>query len=191
MTTPAIEVARQLAGTLDALGIRYVVAGSVASTLHGRPRSTLDVDFVLQLEPGRAADLERALEPEFWVSPGCIVEAAQLHSQCNAIHRRLFVKADLYVRPPTGIYVSEIERAVSLDLGEGRSVRVASAEDTVLQKLVWYRAGDEVSERQWLDVLGVLKHKGAAIDRGYLDRWARELGLVDLLEQAFADVLER
>jgi hypothetical protein len=94
------------------------------------------------------------------------------------------VKVDLYVRPPTGIYVSEIERAVTVSLGEGQAVRVASAEDTVLQKLAWYRAGDEVSERQWRDVLGILRQGRARLDREYLDWWARELGLLELLERA-------
>ncbi len=63
-------------------------------------------------------------------------------------------------------------------------VSVASAEDTLLAKLEWYRMGGEVSERQWRDVLGALKVQAGALDLEYLHRWASELGVDDLLERA-------
>jgi hypothetical protein len=69
------------------------------------------------------------------------------------------------------------------DTGE-RPVRVASPEDTVLRKLRWYRDGGEVSERQWLDIQGVLKVQAGTLDRGYLRQWAAPLGVADLLVEA-------
>lgn len=189
MPSATVLAARDLVRVLVDLGIRYVVGGSMASSVHAESRSTLDVDVALQLEPARAAELERALQPKFWVHPGSIVEAAELRSQCNVIHRVQHAKADLYVRPPEGIYASEIERAVTM-IVEGLPMRFASAEDTILQKLAWFRAGDEVSERQWRDVVNVIAQAGVRMDRGYLDRWAPELGIQDLLERAIAAARE-
>jgi hypothetical protein len=64
------------------------------------------------------------------------------------------------------------------------TVRFASPEDTLLHKLVWFRLGDEISDRQWGDVLGVLRVQGERLDQAYLDAWATSLGVADLLERA-------
>ena len=108
---------------------------------------------------------------------------------CNAIHRQAHVKLDLYVKPDTGIQAQEWRRVRRVRLtGEvGSEASVASAEDTVLQKLAWYRKGGEVSDRQWRDVLGVLKAQGERIERAYLHEWSGELGVLDLLGRALAE----
>jgi len=67
---------------------------------------------------------------------------------------------------------------------------VASPEDTVLAKLEWFRAGGETSERQWADVVGVLKTLAGRLDEAYLKRWAAALGVEDLLERALAESRE-
>ncbi len=64
---------------------------------------------------------------------------------------------------------------------------IKSAEDTVLRKLLWFRAGGEVSTVHWRDVLEVLRVSGGALDRVYLDRWAGQLGLAPLLTRAWAE----
>jgi hypothetical protein len=108
---------------------------------------------------------------------------------CNAIHRAHHVKLDLYVRPNEGIFAEELRRARRLRLTRdaGSEANVASAEDTVLQKLAWYRKGDEVSDRQWRDVLGVLKTQGTALELEYLREWAPVLGVLDLLRRAMRE----
>jgi hypothetical protein len=88
-----------------------------------------------------------------------------------------------------GLSASALSRAVAAPLGPrpDEVVRVASAEDVVLEKLRWYRLGGGTSERQWLDVLGVLKVQRPSFDRAYAGRWADEIGVGDLLSRAYED----
>ena len=99
------------------------------------------------------------------------------------------LKVDVFVARTDPFSLMQMRRrvlqAVSVD-GQTK-FHVASAEDTVLAKLQWYREGGEVSDRQWNDVLGVLKVQGPALDRVYLREWARELKLTDLLDRALDD----
>lgn len=111
MPTDPLRVAAQVARVLERLGIPYLVGGSVASTLHGEPRTTLDVDFALQLEPKRARELCDALGDEFHRDEELVREAARHKRLVNVIHLPTMVKADLHVRPAEGIYASEIEQA--------------------------------------------------------------------------------
>lgn len=181
-----IAVATEVAALLEQLGVPYLVGGSVASTMHGEPRATLDVDFVVHLDPDRVTPLCDALEPDYYVDREAAVEAADSKRVFNAIHRPSMVKVDLHVRPREGHHAEEIRRAVPIRLkADARfAVRVATAEDTVLQKLRWYQADGAASDRQWRDVLGILKLAAGRIDDDYLDRWAGELRVSDLLAEA-------
>ena len=185
----ALEVAALAARHLERLGIRYVVVGSVASSLHGEPRATLDVDLTLRMRAADVAPLCAALMEEFFIDPATLRESVKSGFPCNAIHRASHVKLDLYVRQNEGIYAEELRRAQRVRLtGEaGSEVNVASPEDIVLQKLLWFKKGDEVSDRQWRDVLGVLKARGSALEREYLAEWALELGVRDLLTKALRE----
>lgn len=188
MDVDPLPVALRAATVLDRLGVPYVLGGSLASTLYGEPRSSVDVDFALQLDAEGAATLCRALEPYFHVQAETVRAAAEQCGHFNAIDRESFVKVDMYVRPPTGLYASEIERARRVELGDsGPGVRVASPEDTVLQKLRWYEQAGRTSERQWRDVVGILKVQRAALERAYLSRWADELELAELLRRALEE----
>lgn len=186
----ALEVAALAAQHFERLGIPYVVVGSVASTVHGEPRGTLDVDFTVRMRSRDVAGLCSALAPEFHVDREAVAESVRTGLPCNAIHRATHVKLDLYVRPDEGIHAEELRRAwrVRLTGEEGSEANVASPEDTVLQKLAWFRKGGEVSDRQWRDVAGVLKTRGPSLEREYLREWGAVLGVLDLLRRALVEV---
>lgn len=182
------RVAGEAARAFDAAGIPYLVGGSVASTVHGEPRGTLDVDFAVHMEPAQAEGLRAALAERFIVDVLSIREAALAKRMFNAIHSELFVKADVHVRESTGHSKAEMDRAMEVELtGAGGLVRVASPEDVVLRKLWWFREGGEVSERQWRDVLGVLRVRGDRLELDHMERWAGALGVEELLSRALGE----
>lgn len=184
-----VVVALKVARVLEQLDIPYVIGGSLASTIHGEPRATLDVDFAVQLRPHHAEELVAAFGDEFYVDATALREAAEHRSTCNLVHLPSVVKVDLHVRPDAGIFAEELRRALRLRLGEDppEFARVATAEDTIVQKLRWYDREGGVSDRQWRDVQGVLKAMNQRLDLDYLQRWATELGLSDLLTRAFSE----
>jgi hypothetical protein len=187
-----LEVALLATRALERLEIPYVIGGSVASALHGEPRGTLDVDLALRLRESQVDALHAALVPEFHVDRSALIDCVRTGLPCNAIHRKHHVKLDLYVRPDAGIHAEERRRAVRMRLtgAPGSEANVASAEDTVLQKLLWYRKGGEVSDRQWRDVLGILKARGSRLERGHLREWGVALGVQDLLARALQEAGE-
>ena len=185
-TEPLIVLAR-LVRAFNELGIRYVVGGSFASSLYGIPRATQDVDLVAEMELSHGEALAGSLASEFYVDAGMIADAIRRRASFNVIHLATMFKADIFVARHDAWSREEFSRANTqeLDTSEGAlHVRFASAEDTVLHKLVWYRLGNEVSDRQWSDALAVLKVQAASLDREYLDRWAHQLGVYDLLDLA-------
>ncbi|HSL82233.1 MAG TPA: hypothetical protein VLF66_05620, partial [Thermoanaerobaculia bacterium] len=157
MSPPGAETLRAaltVARALEALGIPYLVGGSLASSVHGIPRSTQDADLVADLEPDRVEDLVQALEGEFYVDEERVRDAVRRRASFNVICLRTMLKVDVFVLPDDEFHRTEMSRRRRLRLGEDpeSAVEVASAEDTVIEKLTWYRLGGGVSERQWLDV---------------------------------------
>jgi hypothetical protein len=179
-----LSVAVRVARTFDALGLRYLIGGSLASSLHGIPRSSHDADLVAEV-PGRLADeIAKQLQAEFYVDADMIRDAASRGGSFNLIHNESGFKVDVFVLTRDPLAREEMSRRQLHDLEEGASAYFATPEDTVLQKLDWYRKGNKISERQWNDVVGVLKVQRGRIDHAYLDRWAPVLGIEELLERA-------
>ena len=178
-----------IADALDALGVRFYVGGSVASSTHGAARSSLDVDVVVNLEPHHVDPLVAALGDRYYVPVGRLRSAVAARSSCNVIHLATMFKVDLFVAKgrPFDCAADARARATPLDDSPGaRRFPVSSPEDVVLAKLEWFRRGGETSERQWWDVLTVLQVT-PAIDRAYMTRWAAELAVADLLSRALHD----
>jgi hypothetical protein len=183
------EVTRKVAAAFDVAGIRYFLGGSVASALYGEARSTRDVDLVAAMLPAHVEPFVAALGGEFYADSRAIADAVASRRSFNVIHLDTMVKADIFVFRADPFGRSQFARRVGKKLSQDdpASIFVASAEDTVLAKLRWYREGGAVSDRQWNDVLGVLKVQGPTLDRAYLREWARELKLADLLDRALDD----
>lgn len=179
----ALVVATRVVRALEDLGVSYLVGGSLASSVHGIPRASEDADLVADLRPEHIAPLVAKLRPEFYVDEERASTAVQRRASFNVIHLQTMFKVDLFVLKDEPFAREEMRRRQRLELPSG-TLEVASAEDTILQKLLWYRLGSGVSERQWRDVLGILKVKRGRLDLGYLRLWADEMDLQDLLDQA-------
>lgn len=181
-----LDIAVHVTEILERLGVRHMVAGSLASSLHGIPRATQDIDIVAELSEDRVQPLVNALAEAFYVDAGAAREAVRDRTRFNAIHLETVFKVDMYLPPagPEGRTSLERARRYVVSNDPERHLVVASAEDTVVHKLHWFRLGDEVSERQWKDALGILKVQGNHIDLTYLRRAAEAMGVVDLLDRA-------
>jgi hypothetical protein len=170
---------------LEQLRVPYALSGSVASTAYGVPRTTLDVDLVAALKPGHVAPLCLAVSPAYYVAVEAVRSAVDRAASFNLIHLPTMVKVDVFVLG-TDPYAREAfgRRRKEPLTGGGTPYFLPAPEDVILRKLEWYRKGGEVSERQWADVLGVLRVSGSLLEGAYLDRWARDLGVLDLLDRA-------
>lgn len=181
-----IHVALLVADALDACSIRYAVGGSVASSISGEPRSTLDVDVVVAMRDQDVDPFVNALGSGFYVDPDALRRAVRDRSHANAVHHQTSVKVDLFIEGGSAIDADLLARRqrVQVSTDPDRHLYVHAPEDILLQKLRWYRLGGEKSDRQWRDALGILIVQKDRLDETYLTRGARVLNVTDLLERA-------
>ncbi len=181
----ALQVALRVIDALEAMGIQYHLGGSYASSIHGIPRQTQDVDLVVDVTPDSASALAQRLSGEFYADARSAHEAAREKRSFNFIHLDSGIKVDFFVLAAAPFDKEEFQRhrRERVQVGPERFAYVKSPEDIILRKLQWYRMGGEVSDRQWADVVGIVLTQGEAVNREYLRRWARELGVEDLLKR--------
>lgn len=167
---------------LERLDISHMVTGSVASSFHGRPRLTHDVDILIDPSPDQLEALVRSLIAKgFYVDPERARDALRRRLQFNAIETGSAFKVDLIIRKDRPFSREELGRRRTAELSSGHKVSIASAEDTILSKLEWSRRAGR-SEKQIEDAAGVLAIN-PGIDRAYVERWAHELGLLELWQE--------
>lgn len=177
------EVAVTLGRAFDELGIRYLVGGSVASSLMGEPRATNDIDVLVELSERQVDELSARLGPDFEVDAESLKEAVRRRGSWNIFYLPLVTKVDLFIKRLDPFDAMELDRRVQVKLAGG-SLFVATAEDILLRKLEWFRRGGEASSSQWRDVLGVLRVSGQTIDRAHVALWSQRLGVTDLWRRA-------
>lgn len=177
------------ADALEDLGVAYYIGGSVASIAYGMPRSTMDVDIVAEMAFHHVVPLVERMRAANYIDEAMMREAIQRRSTFNIIPQRGAVKIDVFISPqrPFDLTVFERLRYLDLDPNAPRPFPLPSAEDIILIKLEWFERSQRASLHQWPDVLGVLQGQHDALDRDYMRRWAGELGVRELLEQAFLD----
>ncbi len=155
----------------------------------GEPRSTVDIDLAIVLGEASISDLVRDLEPTFFVDPESVRGAVRGGTHFNVLHRETMLKVDLFVLGDSAFDREQLRRRVRVSVSpeSAQLVAVSSPEDLLLRKLAWYRAGGGVSDRQWRDVLGILKVQRGRIDVLYVQRWSVVLGVSDLIEHALEE----
>jgi len=185
MTKGPLELVSQVATILDDLGIPYALGGSMASSLVGEPRSTVDVDIAIKLEQDAGAALLERANAEFYVLIESARVAIEAHSSFNLIDTAHGLKVDLFVLGDGLLDRMQIERRITVAIpGVAERSWVTSPEDQVLRKLDWYRSTGHESERQWRDVVGILRVHGDVMDQGYMVETARALKLETVLDDA-------
>jgi hypothetical protein len=182
------EFLHLLAGYLEAAGIPFMVAGSLGSSYHGRPRATQDVDLVIDPTPEQLDQFLTLIGAEFYVSPEAAREALRRRFLFNVIDFEGGEKADLIIRKDRPFSVEEFRRRRVGTL-LGRPLPIASAEDVVLSKLEWDKITP--SQRQVEDALHVVVSQCDNLDKGYMRKWAAELGVADKLEELLRTAEER
>ncbi len=189
MQNEPIEVTLKVTLVLESLGIPYLISGSLASALYGMVRTTQDSDIVAEMRIEHLKPFVSALQGEFYLDKEMIAESIQRHTSFNIIHRETMFKVDVFIPHPRPFLRSQLLRSQkqTFVFETEVSAKFASPEDTILAKLEWYRLGGEVSERQWRDILGILKTRAGTLDLGYLRKWADELEVNNLLESALKE----
>jgi hypothetical protein len=184
-----IEIIFRVVNVFEKLGVAYHIGGSLASSAFGIARATLDVDIVADIKSKQVTPFVESLREEFYVDAEMINDAIKRHSSFNLIHFETMFKVDVFVLKNRPFDRQAFSRRIQRPVSENGLLQLffATPEDIILNKLEWFKKGGEVSDRQWSDVLGVMKVQGAELDTSYLKQWAEKLGIFNLLEKALKD----
>lgn len=181
-----LDVAHLVTVAFDALGVVSTIGGSIAASLAGEPRSTIDIDIVAALDESHVDAFVMQLQDTFYVDAAAVRRAVRTRGSVNLIHQDTQVKVGVFVAGGTPIDLQQLSRRRRVEVG-GHTLYVHPPEDILLQKLRWYRQGGEVSDRQWRDVLAIVRIQGSRLDRTYLTSGADLLGVADLLARLLAE----
>ncbi|HVT03932.1 MAG TPA: hypothetical protein VHL58_11235 [Thermoanaerobaculia bacterium] len=184
-----LGVAQLIAELLEQSGLRYVIGGSVAASLMGEPRSTLDLDLMIESDPVKVRILVSLLSEICYVDEENALDAVQRRTSFNAVHFDSSMKIDFFI-VDNALSQEQLLRARRIPLSSGVSLYFYTPEDLIVRKLLWFRIGGEPSQRQWRDVLGILRTSRSEIDRAFLGDTAVKAEVGDLLERALREAPE-
>lgn len=179
--TSQLEAVRHVIAALQAAAIDYMIVGSHAASVHGFTRATHDLDIVVTLHMDDVSSMADSLGDDFFVDTESAGRAISRRDMFNVISISSGIKIDFFILPDDEFSRTQFSRRIEADFG-GIAAWVASAEDTVVSKLLWYRITP--SERQLGDVKGVIDAVGDRLDWEYISAWASKLGVEDLLTRA-------
>jgi hypothetical protein len=190
MTTP--DILQALNPVVQAFGqllIPYYIGGSVASSLYGMARSTMDIDIVADIKEYHVSQLVQLLKDEYYIDQDMIIESIKNASSFNLIHLGTAFKVDIFIYKDEPHQRNAIERKVkdTFDTDQTFKYYFSAPEDIIIAKLQWFEQGKRISERQWLDITGVIKVQADHLDITYLNVWAKKLGIFNLLKKAFRE----
>jgi hypothetical protein len=190
MTVPdehdPVTIALDVGARLNDLDVAWVIGGSLAGSVHGEPRATLDVDIVAALRARHVKPFVTALARDYYVDVAAVRAAVETSGSFNAVHFASAIKADFFVAGDDAFEAERLKNRLRVELPAG-ALYVDTAEHTILRKLEWYRRGGEESGQQWRDVLAIVRIQGDRLDRDRLHRWAPHLGVEDLLQRVMAE----
>ncbi len=182
---PALE---PVISAFTSLGIEYYIGGSIASSTYGIPRTTMDIDIIAAFDREHTHAFFEILKDTYYVDKDIITKAIQRNSSFNIIHLDSMMKLDIFILKNRTFDKEAFKRKKmdSFGMEENSSAQYyfSSPEDIILSKLEWYRMGGQVSERQWKDIIGVMRVQDEKLDMGYLKKWAKELKVEELLQKA-------
>jgi len=182
-----IRITHLVAEIFDKLNIPYMVGGSLASSVHGIPRATQDIDIVADIKPVQVDSLVKAFEGEFYIDADMVQDAIKYSSSFNIIYLETMFKVDIFVLKNDLVSQDEMNRRQPYQVDSQQAFFVSSAEDIIIQKLHWFQLGGKISERQWNDILGVFQVQKETLDYSYLQKSAKLKGVAELLEQAIKE----
>lgn len=189
MLEDPIWLVHQLASILNFLNIPYYVSGSVASSLQGEVRFTEDLDIAIEIDPKQVQLLIDVLIQDFYISDVAVYEAIEdVTNSFNVIHLETTEKADIFISRKTDFDLNKMSRRrLYISDEPAQAFYVCSPEDTILQKLIWLEMADFQSQKQWRDILGVLKLQREKLDWSYLSLWSQNLGIKESLLKAMSE----
>ena len=181
-----LDLVVRIGAILDDLGLDWVLGGSLASSLVGEPRATLDIDVAVVLERRNVEALVAAVRADYYVSEPMVLEAIEHGSSFNLLHFGTGFKIDVFVLTDDPLDRRQLAGRQTVTLDDGTTIYVGSPIDQVLRKLRWFQSGGGVSDRQWRDVLAILTVQAQRIDHAELLAAADQLGLGPLATRAIA-----
>jgi hypothetical protein len=184
-----LELAHQVGELFESMDVPWVLGGSLASSLVGEPRSTMDIDMAVRMGLDHVDRLVAAVSDDYYVSVDMVRDAVIRNSSFNIVHYASVLKVDVFVLGDELLDRRQIDRRrrVVVDVGRPLYLWTGSTEDQVLRKLAWYRSGGEVSDRQWRDVMGILTVQADRVNIDDLVATGRLIGVSDLVHRALRE----